>query len=110
MLDAAHTLALTRLAQPKLPCAPVQVMGLTFPNAVGLAAGLDKNGEHVDALATLGFGHIEVGTVTPRPQPGNPRPRLFRIPQARALINRMGFNNHGVDAMAARLRALGGRA
>jgi dihydroorotate dehydrogenase len=99
MLDAAHTLALTRLAQPKLPCAPVQVMGLTFPNAVGLAAGLDKNGEHVDALATLGFGHIEVGTVTPRPQPGNPRPRLFRIAQARALINRMGFNNLGVDRL-----------
>jgi dihydroorotate dehydrogenase len=98
-LDAAHALGLTRLAQPKLPSAPVQVMGLTFPNAVGLAAGLDKNGEHVDALATLGFGHIEVGTVTPRPQPGNPRPRLFRIPQARALVNRMGFNNLGVDRL-----------
>jgi dihydroorotate dehydrogenase len=74
-------------------------MGITFPNPVGLAAGLDKNGEHVDALAALGFGFIEVGTVTPRPQPGNPRPRLFRIPQACALVNRMGFNNLGVDRL-----------
>jgi len=74
-------------------------MGITFPNAVGLAAGLDKSAEHVAALATLGFGHIEVGTVTPRPQPGNPRPRLFRVPQARALINRMGFNNLGIDRL-----------
>jgi dihydroorotate dehydrogenase len=72
-------------------------MGLDFPNAVGLAAGLDKNAEHVDALARLGFGFIEVGTVTPRPQPGNPRPRLFRLPRAEALINRMGFNNVGLD-------------
>jgi len=73
-------------------------MGLDFPNAVGLAAGLDKNAEHVDALARLGFGFIEVGTVTPRPQSGNPRPRLFRLPRAEALINRMGFNNVGLDA------------
>ena len=72
-------------------------MGLHFPNAVGLAAGLDKNAAHVDALARLGFGFIEVGTVTPRPQPGNPRPRLFRLPRAQALINRMGFNNVGLD-------------
>ena len=99
LFDAAHALGLTRLAAPRLPLAPVQVMGLTFPNPVGLAAGLDKNGEHIDALATLGFGFIEVGTVTPRPQPGNPRPRLFRIPQAQALINRMGFNNLGVDRL-----------
>lgn len=76
---------------------PRKVMGLEFPNAVGLAAGLDKNAAHVDALAALGFGHIEVGTVTPRPQPGNPTPRLFRLPEARAIINRMGFNNLGVD-------------
>ncbi|HYH41000.1 MAG TPA: quinone-dependent dihydroorotate dehydrogenase [Burkholderiales bacterium] len=75
------------------------VMGLTFPNPVGLAAGLDKNGAYIDALATLGFGFIEVGTVTPRPQRGNPRPRLFRIPQAGAIINRMGFNNHGVERL-----------
>ena len=79
---------------------PVRVMGLDFPNPVGLAAGLDKNGEHIDALAALGFGFIEVGTVTPRPQPGNPQPRLFRLPQARALINRLGFNNLGIDRLA----------
>ena len=74
------------------------VMGLSFPNAVGLAAGLDKDGACIDGLSALGFGFIEVGTVTPRPQPGNPRPRMFRLPQANALINRMGFNNGGVDA------------
>ena len=77
--------------------APVEVMGLTFANSVGLAAGLDKDGEHIDGLAALGFGFIEIGTVTPRPQPGNPSPRLFRIPQKQAIINRMGFNNKGVD-------------
>lgn len=76
---------------------PCQVMGIDFPNRVGLAAGLDKNADYVDALAAFGFGFIEVGTVTPRPQPGNPRPRLFRLTPAQALINRMGFNNHGVD-------------
>jgi dihydroorotate dehydrogenase len=75
------------------------VMGLSFPNPVGLAAGLDKNGEHVDALAALGFGFIEIGTVTPRPQPGNPRPRMFRLVSDRAIINRMGFNNEGVDRL-----------
>lgn len=74
-------------------------MGLDFPNPVGLAAGLDKNGDCIDGLAELGFGFIEVGTVTPRPQPGNPPPRLFRLPSAAALINRMGFNNHGVEAL-----------
>jgi len=74
------------------------VMGLTFPNPVGLAAGLDKDGSCIDALAALGFGFIEIGTVTPRPQPGNPKPRMFRLPQAHAIINRMGFNNEGVDA------------
>jgi dihydroorotate dehydrogenase len=99
MLDAAHGIGLARLAAPKPRSTPIETMGLAFPNAVGLAAGLDKNGEHVDALAGLGFGFIEVGTVTPRPQPGNPRPRLFRIPQARALVNRMGFNNLGVDRL-----------
>ncbi|MCM8595848.1 quinone-dependent dihydroorotate dehydrogenase [Accumulibacter sp.] len=80
---------------------PVEAMGLSFPNPVGLAAGLDKNGEHVDSLAALGFGFIEVGTVTPRRQPGNPRPRLFRLPERQALINRMGFNNAGVDRLLA---------
>ncbi|WLF84923.1 quinone-dependent dihydroorotate dehydrogenase [Moraxella sp. ZY210820] len=78
---------------------PVRCMGIEFPNAVGLAAGLDKNGEYIDALAELGFGFIEIGTVTPRPQEGNEKPRLFRIPEAKAIINRMGFNNHGVDAL-----------
>lgn len=92
------------LARPVTPC-PVQVMGLTFPNPVGLAAGLDKNGEHIDALARLGFGFIEIGTVTPRPQPGNPRPRLFRIPEAQGIINRMGFNNGGVDQLLSNVRA-----
>lgn len=82
---------------------PVEVMGLRFPNRVGLAAGLDKNGVAVDGLARLGFGFIEVGTVTPRPQPGNPKPRLFRIPEHGAIVNRMGFNNGGIDALLANL-------
>jgi dihydroorotate dehydrogenase len=77
----------------------VSIMGLEFPNRVGLAAGLDKNGEAIDALAAWGFGFLEIGTVTPRPQPGNPKPRLFRLPEAQGIINRMGFNNHGVDAL-----------
>lgn len=81
-----------------------RVMGLEFPNPVGLAAGLDKNGEYIDALAALGFGFLEIGTVTPRPQPGNPRPRMFRLPAAQAVINRMGFNNHGVDALLANVQ------
>ena len=85
-------------------CQPRSVMGLSFPNPVGLAAGLDKNGEHIEALAALGFGFIEIGTVTPRPQPGNPKPRLFRIPQGEAIINRMGFNNHGIDRLVANVR------
>lgn len=80
-----------------VPDKPVEVMGMTFPNPVGLAAGLDKNGDCIRGMAQLGFGFIEVGTVTPRPQPGNPKPRMFRLPAARALINRMGFNNHGVE-------------
>jgi dihydroorotate dehydrogenase len=75
---------------------PVTVMGIEFPNRIGLAAGLDKNGEAIDALASWGFGFVEIGTVTPRPQPGNPKPRLFRLPEAQGVINRMGFNNHGV--------------
>lgn len=79
--------------------ASITVMGLRFANRVGLAAGLDKNGECIDALAALGFGFIEIGTVTPRPQPGNPRPRLFRLPARQAIINRMGFNNHGLAAL-----------
>ncbi|GAB4122156.1 MAG: quinone-dependent dihydroorotate dehydrogenase [Sideroxydans sp.] len=97
-LDTAHCLGLSRLLPQPAPH-PRTVMGLTFPNPVGLAAGLDKNGECINGLAALGFGFLEIGTVTPRPQPGNPRPRLFRLPQAQAIINRMGFNNHGVDAL-----------
>ena len=76
----------------------------TFPNPVGLAAGLDKNGDYIDALAALGFGFIEIGTVTPRPQPGNPKPRLFRLPEAQAIINRMGFNNDGVERLVANVQ------
>ncbi|WP_372863791.1 quinone-dependent dihydroorotate dehydrogenase [Spongiibacter sp.] len=104
-LSAAHRLGLSGLlaARPE-PC-PVEVMGIRFPNPVGLAAGLDKDARHIDALAALGFGFIEVGTVTPRPQPGNPGPRLFRLPAAEAIINRMGFNNRGVDALVAAVTA-----
>jgi len=83
---------------------PRSICGITFPNPVGLAAGLDKDGKHIDALGALGFGFLEIGTVTPRPQPGNPKPRMFRLPEAQALINRMGFNNDGVDACVARVR------
>jgi len=84
---------------------PVRVMGLDFPNRVGLAAGLDKNGEAIDGLAKLGFGFLEIGTVTPRPQPGNPKPRLFRLPEKQALINRLGFNNHGLATLMANVGA-----
>ncbi|MCM2309717.1 MAG: quinone-dependent dihydroorotate dehydrogenase [Sulfuritalea sp.] len=87
----------------------VDVMGLHFPNRVGLAAGLDKNGTAIDGLARLGFGFLEVGTVTPRPQPGNPKPRLFRLPEHQAIINRMGFNNDGIDALRERLAHVGYR-
>jgi len=115
-LDAerAHGLTLraldagTRLGLPlvrRAEDAPVRVMGIDFPNRVGLAAGLDKNAEHLDALARLGFGFVEVGTVTPRPQPGNPRPRMFRLPGARAVINRLGFNNLGVDRLVRNVQA-----
>ncbi|RJG14568.1 quinone-dependent dihydroorotate dehydrogenase [Massilia cavernae] len=84
---------------------PRTVMGITFPNPVGLAAGLDKDGRYIDGLAALGFGFIEIGTVTPRAQPGNPRPRMFRLPRKQAIINRMGFNNGGVDAFVANVQA-----
>ncbi|MBK8577909.1 MAG: quinone-dependent dihydroorotate dehydrogenase [Candidatus Accumulibacter sp.] len=95
----------TCLVARPVPPDPVPVMGINFPNPVGLAAGVDKNGEHIDALAALGFGFIEIGTITPRPQPGNPRPRLFRIPERQAIINRMGFNNDGVDQLLAHVDA-----
>ena len=102
MLKSAHKMGLIRQAiAPK----PVTIMGIEFPNPVGLAAGLDKNGAYIDALAGLGFGFIEIGTITPKPQEGNPKPRLFRIPQAKAIINRMGFNNDGVDQLVANVKA-----
>lgn len=85
------------LVRQKVPAKPVNCMGLTFKNPLGLAAGLDKDGECIDALGAMGFGSIEIGTVTPRPQPGNDKPRLFRLVDAEGLINRMGFNNLGVD-------------
>ncbi|GHD48113.1 dihydroorotate oxidase A [Marinobacter persicus] len=110
--EQAHDLALNSLdivqkmgvlkplvRQPE-PC-PVNVMGLQFPNPVGLAAGLDKNADHLDALGSLGFGFIEVGTVTPLAQPGNPKPRMFRLPEHQAIINRMGFNNEGLEHLLA---------
>ncbi|MFQ3210427.1 MAG: dihydroorotate dehydrogenase [Colwellia sp.] len=84
---------------------PVTVMGINFPNPVGLAAGLDKNGECINAFAAMGFGFVEVGTVTPRPQPGNDKPRIFRLPSANAVINRMGFNNKGVDYLVSQVQA-----
>lgn len=113
--ETAHELTLRRLQQAYdcrhtrrlLPAAQGRarkLMGLTLRNPVGLAAGLDKNGAHIDALAALGFGFVEVGTVTPRPQDGNPKPRLFRLPRAQALINRFGFNNLGLDAFIANVR------
>ena len=87
------------LVRQNVPSKPVTCMGLTFKNPLGLAAGLDKNGECIDALGAMGFGSIEIGTVTPRPQPGNDKPRIFRLVEAEGLINRMGFNNHGVDSL-----------
>ncbi|HTS82779.1 MAG TPA: quinone-dependent dihydroorotate dehydrogenase [Myxococcaceae bacterium] len=117
--EQAHGLAMAALRalgavhlQPALPPGPdlsVTSAGLRFAHPVMLAAGFDKDAEAVAGLFAVGFAAVEVGTVTPRPQPGNPAPRLFRIPEARALVNRMGFNNHGIEAMAARLRALGFR-
>lgn len=99
LIRRLDSLGLLSLMKPHVNASPTTLMGLAFPNPVGLAAGLDKNGEYIDALAALGFGFIEIGTITPRPQPGNPQPRMFRLPQAEAIINRMGFNNHGVDAL-----------
>ncbi len=113
--ETAHELALESLkfgghfGLPRLYAGssisdPFELMGLTFPNRIGLAAGMDKNGDYIDALGQLGFGHLELGTVTPRPQPGNPPPRMFRIKPAEATINRMGFNNKGVDHLVERLK------
>ncbi|MEI2511740.1 quinone-dependent dihydroorotate dehydrogenase [Acinetobacter soli] len=111
--ERAHDLTLSLLKSAhkmgfilqKIDAKPVTCMGIEFPNPVGLAAGLDKNGAYIDALAALGFGFIEIGTITPRPQTGNPQPRLFRIPEAKAIINRMGFNNDGVDQLVENVKA-----
>lgn len=113
--EAAHELTMDMLARgQRTPLQwawchqtvsdPVELAGLRFPNRVGMAAGLDKNARCIDALAAMGFGFVEVGTVTPRPQPGNPKPRMFRLPEARALINRLGFNNEGLDAFIANVQ------
>jgi dihydroorotate dehydrogenase len=113
--ELAHELtmqSLARLQGTPLACAfgnptvqdPIELAGLQFPNRVGLAAGLDKNARCIDALGAMGFGFVEVGTVTPKPQPGNPKPRMFRLPQAQAMINRLGFNNDGLDAFIANVR------
>ncbi len=110
-LETAYRSGMNPLLARKPQPFPTRAFGLQFPNPVGLAAGLDKNGAHVDALLALGFGFVEVGTVTPRPQPGNPKPRMFRLPDHRAIINRLGFNNDGVDALVAnvsRARRKGG--
>ncbi len=116
--ETAHraTLRLTGMFVPLLPKAPpdearlgVKILGLDFPNPIGLAAGFDKDAEVPDAMLRLGFGFVECGTVTPRPQAGNPRPRLFRLPQDRAVINRMGFNNRGMAAAVGKLRARRGK-
>jgi dihydroorotate dehydrogenase len=103
-LRRAAGLGMTRMLRRPLPD-PRTVMGISFPNPVGLAAGLDKDGAYIDGLAALGFGFIEIGTVTPRAQPGNPKPRMFRLPEANAIINRMGFNNGGVDAFVRNVQA-----
>lgn len=102
LLKSAHKVGAMR---QKIAPKPVTCMGIEFPNPVGLAAGLDKNGAYIDALAALGFGFIEIGTITPKPQAGNPQPRLFRIPEAKAIINRMGFNNDGVDQLVENVKA-----
>ena len=103
-LDRAHRWGLLPLLIDQTANDPRKLCGITFPNPVGLAAGLDKDGKHIDALGALGFGFLEIGTVTPKPQPGNPKPRMFRLSQAQAIINRMGFNNDGVDACVKRVR------
>ena len=104
LIGAAERLRLAGLFLSEIPPNPVEVMGIMFPNPVGLAAGLDKNGDYFNALGAMGFGFVEIGTITPKPQQGNPKPRLFRIPEAQAIINRMGFNNKGVDHLVAQVR------
>ena len=104
-LRLAERLALLKLYPAAPACQPRRVMGIDFPNPVGLAAGLDKNARVIDGMVALGFGFIEVGTVTPLPQPGNPKPRLFRLPEAQGIVNRFGFNNLGVDQLLRNVEA-----
>ena len=104
-LDWAVNLGVTKLVTRDPVEDPIEVMGLRFPNTIGLAAGMDKNGERVSAFGGLGFGHVEIGTITPKAQPGNPKPRLFRVIPAEGIINRMGFNNHGVDEVLQHLKS-----
>lgn len=98
-IEAAYRTGLNPLIAQRIEPLPTKVLGIEFPNPVGLAAGMDKNGAYIDALAALGFGFIEIGTTTPKPQAGNPKPRMFRLPEAEAIINRLGFNNSGVDSL-----------
>jgi len=104
-LDSVKALGIQSLVYPKVKPHPVEVMGLHFENPIGLAAGMDKNGDHIDSLGDLGFGFLEIGTVTPLAQPGNPGKRLFRLPEHKAIINRMGFNNKGVDYAVKNVKA-----
>ncbi len=104
LLSASERLGLIKPFVKEIASDPVEIMGLTFDNPVGMAAGLDKNGDCFNALGQLGFGSVEIGTITPRPQPGNPKPRIFRLPEHRAIINRMGFNNKGVDHLVAQVK------
>jgi dihydroorotate dehydrogenase len=103
-LGIAERLKLLQLCLPSVPDNPIEVMGIQFPNRVGLAAGLDKNGDYFNALGAMGFGFVEIGTITPKPQAGNAKPRMFRIPEAQAIINRMGFNNKGVDHLVEQVK------
>ncbi|MFL0799765.1 MAG: quinone-dependent dihydroorotate dehydrogenase [Agarilytica sp.] len=105
LIGAAERLRLIKPFCPTPKYEPVEVMGINFPNPVGLAAGLDKNGDYFNGLGEMGFGFVEIGTVTPKPQPGNPKPRLFRLPEQQAIINRMGFNNKGVEHLVENVKA-----
>lgn len=104
LLGAAERLRLLSLFSPKTPSEPVELMGLRFDNPVGLAAGLDKNGDYFNAIGQFGFGFVEIGTITPKPQPGNEKPRMFRLKEHEAIINRMGFNNKGVEYLVERVK------
>lgn len=106
LINLSNQLNLTKLIFKKNLTQQINLLNLTFPNKIGLAAGLDKNGDYIDALASLGFGFIEIGTITPKPQEGNPKPRLFRLTEHEAIINRMGFNNKGIDYVLTRLKKM----